>query len=105
MSSARISRIRSERQRPLTIRTQSLRKNTSSTIAVAKCVAIRNVRKNLSFWWMFQPASAGSTTPWPRLEIGNGSAIPWVRPEDHGLEVADQRCGGDGEEARHGRGA
>ena len=49
-SSSRISRIASERPMPLTIRTQSFRKNSSSTIAVPRCVAIRNVRKNLSFW-------------------------------------------------------
>jgi hypothetical protein len=43
-------------------------------------VAIRKVRKNLSFWWMFQPTIRGSTTPWPSDEIGNGSATPWSRP-------------------------
>ena len=80
MSSARISRIRSERQRPLTMRTQSCRKNSSSTSAVARCVATRKVRKKVSFWWMFQPNSLGSTTACPRLEIGKGSATPWVRP-------------------------
>ena len=79
-SSGRISRSFSERQIPATILIQSLMKKSSSTIAVARCVATRKVRKNLSFWWRFHPARRGSITAWPRLEIGNGSAIPCVRP-------------------------
>ena len=71
-----ISRSRSERPRPLTIRTQSRQKKPSSTSAVARCTATRNVRKNLSFWWMSQPNTRGSTTAWPRLEIGNSSVTP-----------------------------
>ena len=34
-------------------------------------------------------AGAGST-PWPRLEIGNGSAMPWSSAEDDRLEVGDR---------------
>ena len=79
-SSARISRITSERHSPLTILAQSLMNSPSSTRAVPRWVATRKVRKNLSFWWMFQPATPGRMTPWPRLEIGNGSAMPCVIP-------------------------
>ena len=79
-SSGAISRSRSERPSPRKIRTQSRQKKMKRTIAVARCVATRNVRKNLSFWWMFHPASRGRITPWPRLEIGNGSATPWRSP-------------------------
>ena len=79
-SSAAISRSRIERPRPLRIRTQSRQKKPSSTSAVARCTATRKVRKNLSFWWMSQPNTRGSTTAWPRLEIGNSSVTPWIRP-------------------------
>ena len=57
-------------------------KKKNRTIAVARWVATRKVRKNLSFWWMSQPRSRGRITPWPRLEIGNGSAMPWSRAEN-----------------------
>ena len=50
------------------------------TTAVAQWVATRKERKKLSFWWMFQPNSCGAITPWPRLEIGNGSAMPCRAP-------------------------
>ena len=43
--SSEISRSTSERQTPLTIRTQSCQKNPSSTIAVARWVATRKVMK------------------------------------------------------------
>ena len=56
------------------------RRSPSSTIAVARWTATRKARKNLSFWWMFQPSSRGVTTAWPRLEIGNSSEKPWSRP-------------------------
>src|SRR5947209_7380307 len=80
VSPGRISRSRSDRPMPVRIRFQSFQKNTNSTIAVARCVATRNDRKYLSFWWMFQPTRCGNTTAWPRLEIGNGSAMPCIRP-------------------------
>src|SRR5947209_5717712 len=80
VSSARTSRSRSDRPRPRKIRFQSCQKNTNSTIAVARWVATRNDRKYLSFWWMFHPTRCGKTTAWPRLEIGNGSATPCIRP-------------------------
>ena len=71
-----ISRSRSERPSPLKMRTQSFQKNPSSTSAVARWTATRNVMKYLSFWWMFQPNRRGNTTAWPRLEIGNSSENP-----------------------------
>ena len=74
------SRSRRLRPRPRTIRTQSRQKNPSRTIAVARCVATRKVRKYGSFWWMSQPRSRGRMTLWPRLEIGNSSEKPWSRP-------------------------
>src|SRR2546430_5320391 len=80
VSSGAIWRSRRERPRPLTIRTQSRQKKPSSTIAVARCVATRNVMKNLSFWWMSHPSSFGRMTLWPRLEIGNSSLTPCSRP-------------------------
>jgi hypothetical protein len=49
VSSGAMPRSRSERPRPLTMRAQSRRKKNSSTSAVARCVATRNVMKNLSF--------------------------------------------------------
>jgi hypothetical protein len=52
----------------------------NSTIAVARCVATRKVRKYESFWWMFQPSSDGRMTLWPRLETGNSSDTPWRKP-------------------------
>ena len=61
---------------PRKIRIQSRKKKANRTTAVAQWVATRKARKNSSFWWMFQPKSCGAITPWPRLEIGNGSAIP-----------------------------
>jgi hypothetical protein len=79
-SSAAISRVRSERRSPDAIRRQSSKKIPSSTSAVAKCVATRNVRKKSSFWWMSQPSSRGRMTAWPRLETGNGSATPCMTP-------------------------
>jgi hypothetical protein len=62
------------------MRTQSCQKNPSSTSAVARCVATRNARKKLSFWWMSHPSRPGRITEWPRLEIGNSSENPWSRP-------------------------
>ena len=44
-----------------TIRIQSRQKNPSSTSAVARCVATRNVTKYASFWWMSQPSSSGGS--------------------------------------------
>ena len=80
MSSAPIWRSRSERPSPRKIRFQSSQNMTKRTSAVAQWVATRKARKNESFWWMFQPKIPGAITPWPRLEIGNGSAMPWSRP-------------------------
>jgi hypothetical protein len=58
-----------------------LKKNPSSTNAVAMWVATRKVRKRSSLArWNVQPASRGRITPWPRLETGNGSATPCRRP-------------------------
>ena len=68
-----IPRSRSERPSPFTMRTQSRQKKPSRTSAVARCVATRKVRKNVSFWWMFQPSRRGRITLWPRLEIGKSS--------------------------------
>ena len=79
-SSGSMPRSRSDRPSPLTIRTQSRQKNPSRTSAVARCVATRNVRKYLSFWWMFQPSSRGRITLWPRLETGKSSETPWRSP-------------------------
>ncbi len=76
------------RPRPFTIRTQSLQKKPSRTIAVA-VQATRKVRKYDAFWWMFQPSSCGMMTLWPRLEIGKCSETPWTSPRA-GLEVADR---------------
>ena len=75
-----ISRSRSERPSPLTIRTQSRQKNPSSTSAVARWSATRKVRKYGAFWWMFQPKSFGRMTLCPRLEIGKSSDTPWSSP-------------------------
>ena len=75
-----VARPRSERPSPRKIRIQSSRKKRKRTIAVAQWVATRKERKNSSFWWMFQPNSDGAITAWPRLEIGNGSAIPCTAP-------------------------
>ena len=80
VSPGAISRSCSERKMPRTIRTQSCQKNPSSTSAVARCVATRNARKKLSFWWMSQPSSPGRITEWPRLEIGKSSEKPWSSP-------------------------
>ena len=71
---------RTERARPAKIRFQSSRKKKKRTSAVAQWVATRKARKNSSFWWMFQPNRLGAITAWPRLEIGNGSAIPCRAP-------------------------
>ena len=79
-SGSAISRSRSERPSPFTIRTQSLQKNPSRTIAVARWSATRKVRKYDAFWWMFQPKSCGRMTLWPRLEIGKSSDTPWTSP-------------------------
>src|SRR2546421_253983 len=79
-SSGAISRSRRLRPRPRTIRTQSRQKNPRRTIAVARCVATRKVRKYESFWWMFQPRRRGRITLWPRLETGKSSETPWSRP-------------------------
>ena len=65
---------------PLTIRAQSLRKKPTSTSAVARCVATRNVMKNESFCWMSQPSSRGRITECPRLETGKSSVKPWSSP-------------------------
>ena len=62
------------------MRTQSRQKNQRSTIAVARCVATRNVRKYWSFWWMFQPRRFGRMTLCPRLEIGKSSVTPCSSP-------------------------
>jgi hypothetical protein len=79
-SSGAMPRSRSERPRPLTIRTQSRQKKMSSTIAVARWSATRNARKYLSFWWMFQPRSRGRITACPRLDTGKSSDTPCSRP-------------------------
>ena len=75
------------------MRTQSRQKNTNSTIAVARCVAIRNVRKYLSFWWMFQPSSFGRITLCPRLETGKSSETPCRSPRmiACGYEISEER--------------
>ena len=75
-SSGSMPRSRSERPSPRRMRTQSRQKKPKSTIAVARWVAIRKVRKYLSFWWMSQPSSFGRITLWPRLETGNSSETP-----------------------------
>ena len=62
------------------IRFQSDQNMKNRTMAVAKWVATRNVRKNVSFWWMSQPNTRGSTTAWPSELTGNGSAKPWSTP-------------------------
>ena len=74
------------------MRTQSRQKKSSRTIAVARCVAIRNVRKYLSFWWMFQPSSFGRITLCPRLETGNSSDTPCKQPQHDRAGIGDQRC-------------
>jgi hypothetical protein len=48
-SAGSIPRSRSVRRKPFTIRTQSRQKKPSSTSAVARWTATRNVRKNVSF--------------------------------------------------------
>jgi hypothetical protein len=58
-----MTRSRRERHRPAKIFFQSSRNMKNRTVAVAKWVATRNVRKNSSFWWMSQPSSRGRTTP------------------------------------------
>ena len=78
--SSGVERPRTERPSPRKILIQSLKKKKKRTIAVAQWVATRKERKNSSFWWMFQPNSEGAITAWPRLEIGNGSAIPCRAP-------------------------
>ena len=62
------------------MRTQSPQKKPSRTSAVARCVAIRNVRKLESFWWMSQPKIVGRITLCPRLEMGNSSLTPCSSP-------------------------
>src|SRR5438132_2683785 len=57
----------------------------SRAVAVATCRPTRNARKNDSgrAWTLdrlSQPTTVGRTTAWPRLEIGNSSVMPWVRP-------------------------
>jgi hypothetical protein len=69
-ASVPISRRRSERASPFTIRTQSLQKNPRRTSAVARWVATRKLRKYGSFWWMSQPKRLGRMTLCPRLEMG-----------------------------------
>ena len=80
VSSGAIWRSRKDRPSPARIRIQSRQKKKNSTIAVARCVAIRNVRKYLSFWWMSQPRRLGRMTLCPRLEIGKSSETPWSSP-------------------------
>ncbi len=78
--SGAIWRSTSERHMPAKIRIQSWKKKMNRTMAVARWVAIKNVMKYGSFWWMFQPSSCGRITLWPRLEIGNSSENPCSSP-------------------------
>ena len=82
-----VDRPRTERTKPNQIRFQSSRKKRNRTIAVAQWVATRKERKYSSFWWMFQPNRCGSSTAWPRLEIGNGSEIPCRAPRMIACEI------------------
>ncbi len=61
-SSSAIAAVAQAAAEPRRMRTQSRQKKQSSTIAVARCVATRKLRKYGSFWWMFQPSSFGRIT-------------------------------------------
>src|SRR5919197_876895 len=102
-SSGAISRSRRLRPSPRRIRTQSRQKKPSRTIAVARCVATRKVRKYESFWWMFQPRSFGRTTLWPRLETGKSSETPWSRPRTTACQYEIRLASGIASAPRVGR--
>ena len=67
------------------IRRQSARKYQARASAVATWRPTRNARKydSLASWaatMSVQPKNAGRITEWPRLETGNSSVTPWIRP-------------------------
>ena len=52
----------------------------NSTMAVAKWVATKKVRKLELFWLIFQLKSLGMITLWPRLDMGKSSVKPCSKP-------------------------
>ena len=85
-SSSSMRRSRSDRKNPLITRTQSWRNTTSRARAVATCSPTTKVRKNeLGSVWALARAlhpgiNPGSSTEWPRLEMGNSSVTPCSAP-------------------------
>ena len=81
-----IERVRSDEKKPRTMRSQSRQKYAIIATAVATCSPTTNARygeflaDTLSALAQFPPISAGSSTLCPRLETGNSSVTPWIRP-------------------------
>ena len=67
------------------------RRSRSSTIAVARCVATRNVRKYGSFWWMFQPSRLRQDHAVPEARDREELGDALQEPQDDRLRVRDQR--------------
>ena len=87
-----ISRRASERPSPRMMRTQSRQKKPSSTSAVARCVATRNVRKNGSFWWMSQPKMRGQDHAVAEARDREQLADALQQSEQDRLPVRDHAC-------------
>ncbi len=85
-SAVTIWRRRTEEMKPRTIRTQSRQKYRIIASAVATCSPTMNARygeplaDTLRSFAHCPPISAGSSTLCPRLETGNNSVTPWMRP-------------------------
>ncbi len=86
LSSSAMRRSRRLRKNPAMMASQSFQRKISRASAVATCRPITKVRKKELGWvWALARSlhpgmSPGSSTEWPRLEMGNSSVTPCSAP-------------------------